>query len=80
MAHHYIFRPIEDDDYQVFGLGEARLRGDYLQGAFSTGEDPAAMFPFAVMVCTKSGRGHSADWFEDIAYRDGKRIEWWERS
>lgn len=76
MAHHYIFRPITEDDYTIFNLGETRLRGDYLQGAFSDGEDTSATFPFAVMVCTKIGQGHGGDYFEGIAFRDGKRFEW----
>jgi hypothetical protein len=76
MAHHYIFRPITDDDYIGFEI-PTKLDNDYLQAMFSS---PHATFPYSVMPLTKSAyretnRRH-ADWFEGLAYRNDKRIMW----
>jgi hypothetical protein len=76
MAHHYIFRPITDDDYIGFEI-PTKLDNDYLQAMFGS---PHAMLPYSVMPKTKpTERKNSqrhADWFEGLAYRDGKRILW----
>jgi hypothetical protein len=76
MAHHYIFRPITDDDYIGFKI-PTKLDNDYLQAMFSS---PHATFPYSVMPLVKpADRENSqrhADFFEGLAYRDGKRILW----
>jgi hypothetical protein len=74
-ALHYIFRPIQDDDYPTILGGTVKLDGDFLQAIFIRSTD---WFPCSVMPISgvSKNKGTSGDWFEGFCFRNGKRIEW----